>query len=174
MEPWEANGLKIRDSYLNPEQGEPITGVGPWSHSEQQAVCAYNQRMIEALEGLWLQGRKKIMCHPVALKARTLFDADRAGLAADLETVLYPQPERRGRPQDDKLRDAACLALAVYWQWKADNIIAGINDRGLGHQMKDRSRDYAVEILYRDPSDGTPPDREAVREMMDRPIRRRK
>jgi hypothetical protein len=94
-----------------------------------------------------------------------------SAFAQALEEAAYPKPAR-GRPRDEKLYEAAHLARALYRQWKAENIAAGINDHGLGRQMKDRSCDYAIEILA---IAGDPrPASESVREMMERPISRRK
>jgi hypothetical protein len=182
MANWQKIGRKIRDGYLNP-------GLSNLSTKEVEACLGNEEEVPEAFVQQMMQQsiaeidnlvrrklEKDILSNPHVLIAhlrsgRPLSPDDRERIAQALEKAAYPKPAR-GRPRDKRLLEATQLARAIYLQWKVENIAAGINDRGLGRQMKNRSCNYAIEIQAID--GGPPPASESVREMMERPISRRK
>jgi hypothetical protein len=179
---WREIGRKIRDSFLKPSLKIEDEELG-----DEEAALQQARQAIDEIKDLCARLHRKIELHPRMLVERAKSPTDRERFAQDLEEVLCRR-RKRGRPQDEKLRVATNLALVIYREWKAVNIAAGINNHGLGDQMKDQSTDYAIEILNNVLFDGPPayeaalntllggrhPDRGAVREMMDRSIRRRK
>jgi hypothetical protein len=182
MASWQEIGRRICDRHLNPHLRPEESGT---CLGDEEALLGQVRQAIDETMSLIDYLLRKVELHPSILIERAKSSTDRNRLAQDLRDILYRQPER-GPPRNDKLRIAACLAVAIYRECKAENISAGINDRGLGRQMKDQSSAFALEILDTlfdgwQPArrldtllGGPPPARESVREMMDRSIRRRK
>jgi hypothetical protein len=176
MASWQEIGRRICDGYLNPglrtKEVEACLG-----NEEAEALIPQMRQAIDEMDNLVRRTlEKNILSNPLVLIAclrsgRPLSPDDRERIAQALEKAAYHKPAR-GRPHDERLYQAAHLALAIYHQRKIENIAVGINNRGLGRQMKDRSCDYAIEILAI--AGGPPPASESVREMMERPISRRK
>jgi hypothetical protein len=103
------------------------------------------------------------------LRSRPISIDEQEELADELE---FPEPPKKGRPRNEAMQWAAHTAAIIYRRWKRLNNREGINDWGLGDDMKNQSCLYAIEL-------GAPwkgreqPDVEAVRQLLDRPKSRR-
>ena len=90
----------------------------------------------------------------------------REWLADTLDGVFDPP---QGRPRDRDLHAAAMIAQVLYNRWKNANKQDGVNDRGFSAHMKDEVCRYALEL-----EPHLHADFESVRQLLDRPIHRRK
>ena len=123
------------------------------------------------------------------LRSPRLTRLDRNMLAETLEDILTGHPlteqteqtKQRGRPKRKWVRRCADVAIKFYQDWKDANRRNGINDWGHRDEMKDEASRLAIELYGNSDSAWAriyighdPPTFEQVRELMERPVARRR
>ena len=103
------------------------------------------------------------------IQSQALTFADRKILATVLERHFKSKP-RKGRRRKHAVRNLAGLAHQFYAEWKYNNRLNGVPDRGHSAAMKDEACRQAIAIH---PAPGRPVRFDEVRELMDRPRSRR-
>jgi hypothetical protein len=161
---WRQNGLSIRDemhaSYR--KIGEELKKtLGPRLRTALEALPADETLLYNALRDH--AGGDSAALIEYLRSDRPL---QREWLADTLDGVFDPP---QGRPRDRDLRAAAMLAHFFYNRWKDANKRDGVNDRGFSALMKDDACRYALEL-----EPHLHADFESVRQLLDRPVHRRK